>query len=722
MFRWSFLKTGAALSLLLVVIAFGLAFKQWLEGPIAIRPFTLEGGSAPGIPVAALSDQAKAHISTIYAKSGDLFETRKLGEPTVPLDVKIGDTGWDLQSLTSAFGVALTSADVSGRIVKDGDRLILQWTTMKDGGVAVDNFPILSAGSSLLPALDRALECLALRTVAGISPDVAANYLHTQDEVAGGESVGSNTGEGVCLSQDDVGLYSQVSEDESKPPAARVNALVGLSVHFSYTHQVVEELGMAVAATHLAARTLSCDDQEALPSRWKRLKCTMRAYRPFSDKNLQAQIAAWMQQGAAYSDYAAVAPTLGEMTARRNHAIDAYAHVISIKKDYALAYDAKGLQQSLLHDDQAAETYARSLKKKEMPATQLDFGILLMRGRNDYFVERDLNSGELADAEAHLRKAIELSPDYWDAYGELGWVLYKAGSFTEAADVLETAVQHASWNRHLRLLLSSVYAARCRLDAARTHFQRAFAASVASKDYDAAWNMASDWGAALQGFGFRNWAIAQESELLAINPKDVNALRIRGESEIESADMDPSITAAGLADLKAAVDNDASKSDEVLKSYLAGLLHAERTGDAVANYESWSRDGIVPPLATGSALDAGILPRTDAARLTYARALLRNHQWESAAHELEVLFHLGMAPAAEEVADLRAQAANPAAAGAISTRLNALINPVASLESKQAARKECHVPDGAQPPLLTDDPAPLQQVHAAAQAAAALSR
>jgi hypothetical protein len=219
MFSWTYFKSSAALAVLGASIPAGAAFLQWLESPIAIRPFTVvDGPRTAGISAIALADQTKAHISKIYSESGDLFQKRKLGEPTVPLDVKIGDTSWSLQSAASAFGIPLTSADVSGRIVHDGERLILQWTTVQPDGVVVDNFPISGVDASLLANVDEALACLALRVVASLSPDVAANYLQKQDEVG----VSQNK---KCLATGDVELYSRVSKDETLPPAARVNAL-----------------------------------------------------------------------------------------------------------------------------------------------------------------------------------------------------------------------------------------------------------------------------------------------------------------------------------------------------------------------------------------------------------------------------------------------------------------------------------------------------------------
>src|SRR6266850_5195393 len=173
LFSGTFRKV-ATLSFSTLLISAAFTFKQWLDAPIAIRPFTvMEDASTAGISATTLADQTKAHISAIYAASGNLFQTRKLGEPTPPLDIKIGDTGWTFQSLTnalvSAFGTSLTSADISGRIVKDGEGLSLQWTTVRAGSITVGKFPIPDANTSPLVKVDAALA----------APEVQAECIQT---------------------------------------------------------------------------------------------------------------------------------------------------------------------------------------------------------------------------------------------------------------------------------------------------------------------------------------------------------------------------------------------------------------------------------------------------------------------------------------------------------------------------------------------------------------
>jgi tetratricopeptide (TPR) repeat protein len=720
MFISTFFRSGAALSGLGLVFAAVLALQQWYEGPIAIRPFVIEeAAGAIGISSSTLADQTKAHITSIYSIAGNLFETRKLGEPTVPLDVKVGSTGWSLQELLRALGVPLTSAEVAGRIAHDGDSLVLQWTTLKPGGVLFDErrIPIPATGtqddSSPLDRVDRALACLALRTVASLSPDVAANYLHKQEELGAGEAAGAKDAKDKCIPQDDAELYSQVRKDRSVSAAARVNALVGLSVHFSYIHQLFEELNMARAATDLAARTLACDDADFLPTRWQRFKCSMASYRPFSDRNLRVQVAAWMQQGAAYSDYAAAATTLSELAQRRTQAIAAYDHVIAIKKDYALAYDAEGVQYSLLNNTSKAQSaFVASLGAGEMPPAYLDLGLLAIHGRDDFFDGRELTDGELRTAENYFRKAIELSPDYWDAHSRLGYVLFRRREFQEAADVLEAAVDHDASNRGLRLLLAAAYAGACRFDAAKTNFKAVYDTNIRDKDYEGALNTVSDWGEALGRFGQQSLARDQETEVLGNKPTHVNALKVRGEIEIRTAGGDPKLIEAGLADLKAAVDNDAGKTDQVLNAYLTALLETGRAAEAISTYEAWSRDRWVPPPATNSPTEAVILPAVQQTRLSYARALFKNDQLAAASREFDVLSAIGVKPGAQESAELRARVANAGADAAMLTRVSTVVDegaPRIGQADSPDSRPACNIGPMTQLPRLTDQPTLIPQ-------------
>jgi tetratricopeptide (TPR) repeat protein len=430
-----------------------------------------------------------------------------------------------------------------------------------------------------------------------------------------------------------------------------------------------------------------------------------------------------MRLGAALSDYAAAAPTLGEMFDRRQRAIAAYKRVIAIKGDYANALDAMGLQYSALNRiDDSKRAYNESLRVGETPAAHMDFGLLFIHGRNDSFDQGDIQQDELRNAANHFRKAIELSPDYWDAYGRLGYVYYRAGKLIDAVDVLETAVQHDKANRSLRLLLGSVYAGQCRFDEAKASFESAYKTYVKNKENDNALDVVSDWGKALAWFGLSDSAMAQETEVLAAKPTHVNALRVRGEIEIETSGMDPFKVTAGLADLKAAVDNDSPKtdndppkSDAVLSAYLEALVQTGRSADAVAAYEAWSRDGLVPPLATASTWDATIRPATPNTRMAYAKALLKNSEWQSASHEFAVLLQMGVRPEAQAGVE-PARSAHARVDDAMLTNVSTSASDTTAGAARPERKHECTVLSMTQRPLLTDSASllPAQELQVAA--------
>jgi tetratricopeptide (TPR) repeat protein len=309
-----------------------------------------------------------------------------------------------------------------------------------------------------------------------------------------------------------------------------------------------------------------------------------------------------------------------------------------------------------------------------------------------------------------------LSPDYWDAYDGLGYVLYKAGKLSDAVDVLEAVVQHDESNHTRRLLLGSVYAGQCKFDAAKASFQSAYDTYIKNKDNDNALNVISDWGKALGRFGLSDWAIAEETKVLAAKPTHVNALRVRGEIEIETSGMDPFIITAGLADLKAAVDNDSFKTDAVLSAYLEALVQIGRARDAVAAYETWSREGHVPPPATASTLDAVILPATPNTRLAYAEALLKNNQWQSASREFAVLLQLGVKPRTQEGAKLHARSADAGVDDASLTHVSTRMGDTTPVAPRPERNDECNLTGLTRQPLLTDTGSliPVQELYMAA--------
>jgi tetratricopeptide (TPR) repeat protein len=704
--RWGWLKKALAIPVLALIVAVILAYKQWIDRPIAIETFTVVSGTdVSGISPAAIADQIKAHITRINADAGNVFEARKLGEATVPLDVKIADTGWTLANVAGALKIELTSAHVTGRISQVGKALIVQSTTSRGDRVWVDTFRIsipavveapldpksttehkgakeqkaatkpkkateskATAEQSVqgldgveqdpfLTNLDKAAACLALRVMARASPEVAANYIIKQVQ---SDEKGSMDKEiirrGVCIRQDDVELYSQVAQDAEARAAARVTALVGLSLHYSVKHEAYEELNMARAATDLVKRAIA-HNEASTAYQWQRIACAILKCER-GERIERAAIAAWMQQGAAYSDFASEARALAEATARRTSAIGAYKEALAIKKDYAQAYDAIGSQLAALGQTKlASDAFQQSIDSGETAAAHNDMGWLQINGRNELYSRAVGQAGFLDRAETEFLQAIRIEPDYWDAHSSLGYALYQNEKFKEAVDVLEPAVDHDGTNRDLWRLLGSSYAKLCRFADAKAKFEQAYEKYKEADDGNNVLNTLTDWGKVLDQFGLHTAAMAQEAEVLIQNKDHIYARQFLG--QVEVANEDPKMMAKGLRDLKTAVDSDADKHDFVLESYLDGLVTARKPGEAIKVYEDWSHRHLVPPLAVSTS--AGELPpRNQHVRLSYARALLRDKELKKALVQFETLRGVGIFPDERDVGALALLAKAPA--------------------------------------------------------------
>jgi tetratricopeptide (TPR) repeat protein len=667
LFKFAVAFSATISSILAGAIVVGLGYNQWRQKPIAIGMFVdVRDADKYGISAGGLADQLKAQISQINAESGDLFESRKLVDNAIPLDIKIGNTGWTFATLTKAFNWQFTSAVVSGRISQVGNHLILQFTTALGDRIQEDQFPISlpasfvsksnsdgrSGGESdkdFLEDVHKSIACLALRIVKSVSQDVAANFLHKQDE-SGDKSADAKarTNTDSCIHRDDVDLYSEVAIDRLAPVAARVNALVGLSVHYSQTNQRFEELNMALAATKLASVLLRCEDRS-----WWDITCAFQR----REKNNRAQVAAWMQLGAAYSDYAIIAPTLFEANSRRGWAVVAYRHVLAVNSHYALAWDGMGLQFSNLKDTANANAaYKKSIDLGETAPAQIDLGLESIHGRDDIYAKLRLSPETLKDAEDHFQQAIYLKPNYWDAHGRLGYVLYGEGRFAEAADALEVALYHDSYNRHLRRLLASVLARMCRFDQAKQHYVEARQAAEKEDDLGTSkgrarssprthansdvLNLQADWGRALEEFRLYELAVEQESAVLEVDPKHVDALVYRGLMQIKNAGKKPELAETGLADLKAAFQYDSTKSKFVLEAYLVSLLQLGHAHEAVKLYQHWADEKYVP-MPAKRIEDVSSLPPDQELRSIYANALYLDEQLEDSEEEIDVLTRVG---------------------------------------------------------------------------------
>jgi tetratricopeptide (TPR) repeat protein len=668
---WSLWKKLLAAPTVALIVAVALAFKQWVQSPIAIESFMAAAGAPAGLSSDTIADQLKGHITEINAISADLYETRKLGTASVPLDIRINDTEWTLAKVAKAFNIDLASIEVSGRVFQRGDWVILQATTVRNGDVVVDTLPVHApvvaapanptkgtgaiGNDPFLAQLDVAVNCVALRVMERVSPDVAANYLFKtevqnhpdhDDEMLAADGRQADS----CLRHDDIELYSSVANDPSAHTAERIKALVGLSLHYSNEHETYEELNMALAATALATRA-HCDDP-ALNGLGD-VRCRIRWF--FNrERNIRAEIAAWMQLGAARSDYAATQDPAHEANTRRE-AIAAYQRVIDIQDDYGLAYDAIGVQTDALHDTLGAfRWFNLSLRKGETPAAHVDLGWLYINRRNAFYGGVSGSLDWLAAAQVEFEKAIKLMPDYWSAHQGLGYALLEHGYMTEAIDVLKPAAIHDISDLDTRRHLGSAFAGACRFKQAEQFFRAAYVRYAAAGDGNNQLNTLTDWGKALDEFGARQAAVAQEEAVLQKSPGHVYARQFLG--QIQIASVDPATVAKGLAALKTAVDADGDKQDFVLQSYLIGLTETGHSGDAVKVYREWSGRGLVPPLGVSLPVANAPPPRNQLVRLGYAKALVVSHQWQQAVPEFDMLAANQIEFTRTDIADLAGQA------------------------------------------------------------------
>lgn len=633
----------------------------WIERPIFVDAFTVETSpGTAGIDAAALADRLKAKISQINADSGNLYEVRKLSDSNLPLDVKVGKTGLSLVSVLKSLGFRFTTAEISGHVSQVGTKLALQLTVSQGVPVHVESpapIELPAAGTKIseekfLQSLETALDCFAVKVMIRVSPDVAANHLHTL-ETGSDLDVAYHDARAppACVHDSDVDLYSKVRKNRLAPAATQINALVGLSVHYGEMGEFYEELNMASAATELASQLIPCEDPPQL-SFGQRIKCLLPWKR--NDRDHRAHIAAWMQLGAAYSDQASVSPNQSEVRERRANSITAYSHLITSTPKYALAFGALGVQQALLLDEtSAAKTYEAAPEQGKNAPLHMDHGLALIHGRRDSYVRLPIEKNALDAAEEDFRTAIQIDPNYWDAHARLGYVLFEQERFTEAAEVLQVALAHDRSNRPLRRLLGSVLADSCQFDPARRIFSEAYQTDVALEPNEAKkapappkkatasiarqQNPANDilfdgqetlvdWGKVLDGFGLHTAALEQETDVIRQNPSAIEAYVARGQIALEYGTTDAASSREGFNDLSVALALDRFRSQSVLQAYLAGLVQAGNASLAESLYKYWADEGIVPSPIGADSADIRWLTPDQRLRVTYAQALAHNNE------------------------------------------------------------------------------------------------
>lgn len=141
------------------------------------------------------------------------------------------------------------------------------------------------------------------------------------------------------------------------------------------------------------------------------------------------------------------------------------------------------------------------MRRRETAAAHVDLGWPYINRRNAFYGRVSGSSDWLAAAQAQFEKAIQLTPNYWDAHRGLGYALFEHGFMTESIDVLKPAAIHDFSNSDTRRFLAAAFAGACRFNQARQFFRTAYAGYVTAGDLDNQRNTLTDWGKALDLFG-----------------------------------------------------------------------------------------------------------------------------------------------------------------------------------------------------------------------------
>lgn len=123
-----------------------------------------------------------------------------------------------------------------------------------------------------------------------------------------------------------------------------------------------------------------------------------------------------------------------EHEGRLEEAIPEYRATLRLNPGHwsARANLATALMQTGRPAEAVAEYEAALRTHRNFPSAENDLGLALER-----------LPGEEAEAEAHLRRAIELNPDYADAYDNLGILLLRGGRRSEAIPEFARAIQRS---------------------------------------------------------------------------------------------------------------------------------------------------------------------------------------------------------------------------------------------------------------------------------------
>jgi hypothetical protein len=206
-------------------------------------------------------------------------------------------------------------------------------------------------------------------------------------------------------------------------------------------------------------------------------------------------------------------------------------------------------------------------------------------------------------------------------------------------------------------------------------------------------NTLTDWGKVLDQFGLQRAAIEQETEVLRKVKKHSYARLIRGQIEVamwcqeivkkgmKNCESKTETPKTGLSDLEMAVTDNNYKDDFVLQGYLEALIETGSADKAVAAYEEWGNKDYVPKPGRARMVN----PHNIHVRLSYAKALLKKHQWQRAILEFQALALEGFKFNTRDIAELKQQAQSTGGDQKLSDEVNSLMQEAISAQGPPAA-------------------------------------
>ncbi len=248
-------------------------------------------------------------------------------------------------------------------------------------------------------------------------------------------------------------------------------------------------------------------------------------------------------------------------------ALAQWEQAVKIDPHYADAWVKLGLVHSQLNEiDAAIDAYTKALAINDKDALTHYFLGLLYEGKN--------TKDDLAKAETHYRRAIELQPGMVNAYNHLAAVLVKAGGNSDAAlQLAQNAAKLDPKNPDAQVVLGDLLRGRGQFDQAIAAYNAALALKNAYPE--------ALFGRAAANLGKQQYppALADVGQALLLRPNWAGALLLRGQIQEALGQFDDANASFGQARLS-------DPNNPYLYAEMGSLaLKRQDTAGAIANYE-----------------------------------------------------------------------------------------------------------------------------------------